>query len=166
MTVFMYVVYVRSSHNYRVVKITSPNINYFIIVGAYCHYISIYVRVLPSTDYTFTFVRCFVSISSSGFCRPTPLLQASLVSGCLLIVSSLPPCICLAIVSMHHVQCLGHMLVSGMHCYRIHAPCTMSRTCWLVACIAIVPPRVHALYSGGCSRVARSTMYISRTYAL
>ncbi len=54
--------YVRSSHNYRVVKLTSPNINYFIIAGAYCNYISIYSRVLPSTDYTVTFVTCFVSM--------------------------------------------------------------------------------------------------------
>ncbi|XP_064390853.1 gamma-aminobutyric acid type B receptor subunit 2-like [Halichondria panicea] len=45
----------------RVVKLTSPNINYFIIVGAYCNYISIYLRVLPSTDYTVTFVRCFIN---------------------------------------------------------------------------------------------------------
>ncbi len=122
MTVFMYVVYVRSSHNYRVVKITSPNINYFIIVGAYCHYISIYVRVLPSTDYTFTFVRCFVSISSSGFCRPTPLLQASLVR-----------------VFAHRI-----LPLSLYNYVLLTYPCTMSRTCWLVACIAIVAPHVHA----------------------
>ncbi|XP_064391124.1 gamma-aminobutyric acid type B receptor subunit 2-like [Halichondria panicea] len=53
----------------RVVKLTSPNINYFIIMGAYCHYISIYLRVLPSTDYTFTFVRCFIvsTINTIGY---------------------------------------------------------------------------------------------------
>ncbi len=49
--------------SFRVVKITSPNINYFIIVGAYCHYISIYFRVLPSTDYELNALRCYVSVS-------------------------------------------------------------------------------------------------------
>ena len=56
-------------------KLTSPNINYFIIMGAYCHYISIYLRVLPSTDYTFTFVRCFVSIIKYMYLRCTSCLS-------------------------------------------------------------------------------------------
>ncbi|XP_064390840.1 gamma-aminobutyric acid type B receptor subunit 2-like [Halichondria panicea] len=43
----------------RVVKITSPNINYFIIAGAYFNYIGIFFRVLPSTDYELNAIRCY-----------------------------------------------------------------------------------------------------------
>ncbi|XP_064390850.1 gamma-aminobutyric acid type B receptor subunit 2-like isoform X2 [Halichondria panicea] len=49
----------------KIVKITSPNINYIIIVGAYMMYSSIYFRILPSKDFTLNVVRCFIDYLAS-----------------------------------------------------------------------------------------------------
>ncbi len=49
------------SCNQRVIKLTSPNMNYFIILGAYILYMSIFIRVLPSIEESVNFARCIVS---------------------------------------------------------------------------------------------------------
>ena len=48
---------------HRIVRLTSPNLNYFIIAGSYIMYISIFIRLMPSGDETVNYVRCNVSIS-------------------------------------------------------------------------------------------------------
>ena len=53
---------------YRVVKLTSPNINYFVIIGAYLLYSSIFFRVLPSTNLAANSARCIVSKSHTLCC--------------------------------------------------------------------------------------------------
>ena len=45
---------------FRIVQMTSPNLNYFIIVGSYILYASVFVRLIPSTDKTVNYVRCNV----------------------------------------------------------------------------------------------------------
>ena len=57
-----------ASFTYRVVKLTSPNINYFVIVGAYLLYLHIFFRVLPSTSYAVNSARCIVSKSGMLCC--------------------------------------------------------------------------------------------------
>lgn len=48
---------------YRIVRLTSPNLNYFIIAGSYIMYSSIFIRLIPSGDETVNYVRCNVSRS-------------------------------------------------------------------------------------------------------
>ena len=48
----------------RVVKLTSPLINYFLIVGSYMMFFSIYIRVLPYTGESVNTYRCNVSLTS------------------------------------------------------------------------------------------------------
>ena len=61
---------------YRVVKLTSPLINYFLIVGSYMMFFSIYIRVLPYTGESVNTYRCNVSLTSVRnsyvrYCYPT-----------------------------------------------------------------------------------------------
>ena len=61
---------------YRVVKLTSPLINYFLIVGSYMMFSSIYIRVLPYTGESVNTYRCNVSLTSVRnsyvrYCYPT-----------------------------------------------------------------------------------------------
>ena len=46
---------------FRIVRLTSPNLNYFIIAGSYIMYSSIFMRLIPSGDETVNHVRCNVS---------------------------------------------------------------------------------------------------------
>lgn len=46
---------------YRVVRLTSPNLNYFIIAGCYIMYATTFIRLIRSTDFTANYVRCNVS---------------------------------------------------------------------------------------------------------
>ena len=60
----------------RVVKLTSPLINYFLIVGSYMMFFSIYIRVLPYTGESVNTYRCNVSLTSVRnsyvrYCYPT-----------------------------------------------------------------------------------------------
>ena len=57
----------------RVVKLTSPLINYFLIVGSYMMFFSIYIRVLPYTGESVNTYRCNVSLRNSyvRYCYPT-----------------------------------------------------------------------------------------------
>ena len=41
---------------------TSPNLNYYIIVGSLCLYVSIYFRIYPASSELFTHARCNVSV--------------------------------------------------------------------------------------------------------
>ena len=45
----------------RVIRLTSPNLNYFIIAGSYIMYTSIFIRLMPSTTETVNYFRCNVS---------------------------------------------------------------------------------------------------------
>ena len=47
---------------YRVIKLTSPNLNYFLISGAVMMYSSVYIGVLYTTDETCAQVHCIVSL--------------------------------------------------------------------------------------------------------
>ena len=47
---------------YRIVKLTSPNLNYIVIVGAIFMYGSVFSRMLPNTDQASLDVRCYVSV--------------------------------------------------------------------------------------------------------
>ena len=49
-------------NDYRIVKLTSPNLNYVIIAGAFFSYGSIFLRMLPGTDDSSLIARCDVSI--------------------------------------------------------------------------------------------------------
>lgn len=46
---------------YKVVKLSSPKLNYFIIAGAMLMYISIIFYLLSNTDESITLARCIVS---------------------------------------------------------------------------------------------------------
>ena len=46
---------------YRVIKLTSPNLNYFLVGGAVMMYSSVYVGVLYTIDETRVQVHCIVS---------------------------------------------------------------------------------------------------------
>ena len=46
----------------RVVRLTSPNLNYFIIAGSYIMYATTFIRLIRSTDFTANYVRCNVSL--------------------------------------------------------------------------------------------------------
>ena len=46
----------------RLVKLSSPNLNYFIIIGAVLMYISIFFYILPIIDTDVVFASCIVSI--------------------------------------------------------------------------------------------------------
>ena len=46
----------------RVVLLTSPKLNYFIIVGAYMIYITTIVRIVPSVDEVFVSLKCNVRL--------------------------------------------------------------------------------------------------------
>ena len=56
----------------RVVRLTSPNLNYFIIAGSYIMYASIFIRLIPSVDQTVNEVICNVSCDQ----LPTLLLKS------------------------------------------------------------------------------------------
>ena len=47
---------------YRVIKLTSPNLNYFLISGVVMMYSSVYIGLLFTTNETRVHVRCFVSL--------------------------------------------------------------------------------------------------------
>ncbi|XP_064390848.1 gamma-aminobutyric acid type B receptor subunit 2-like [Halichondria panicea] len=59
-----------TQRNKKVVKLTSPNINYFVILGAYIQFTTIYFRLLPSTDLIVNEARCIISslLIISGYC--------------------------------------------------------------------------------------------------
>ena len=46
---------------FRIVKLTSPNLNYFIILGAIFLFASIYIRVYFDSSRLYNFIRCNVS---------------------------------------------------------------------------------------------------------
>ena len=46
---------------HRVVQMTSPNLNYFIVGGALLMYISVYIDLTPSTDQDAVYTVCIVS---------------------------------------------------------------------------------------------------------
>ena len=48
---------------YRLVKLSSPNLNYFIIIGAVLMYVSIFFYILPVTDKDVVLASCIVSIN-------------------------------------------------------------------------------------------------------
>ena len=56
---------------HRIVRLTSPNLNYFIIVGCFIMYASIFIRLMPSTDEVVNFVRCNVGgvVTTTLVCR-------------------------------------------------------------------------------------------------
>lgn len=45
----------------RIVRLTSPNLNYFIIVGALCIYMSVYIRFYVTSNEIYHNIRCNVS---------------------------------------------------------------------------------------------------------
>ncbi len=45
----------------RVVQLTSPNLNYFIIGGSVLMFTSVYIGVLPTTEQSVVHVQCIVS---------------------------------------------------------------------------------------------------------
>ena len=47
---------------YRVIKLTSPNLNYFLISGVVMMYSSVYIGLLYTTNETSVHVRCIVSL--------------------------------------------------------------------------------------------------------
>lgn len=47
---------------HRIIRLTSPNLNYFIIAGCFIMYASIFIRLMPSTDKIVNYVRCNVSL--------------------------------------------------------------------------------------------------------
>ncbi len=46
---------------HRVVRLTSPVLNYLILAGISIIYVSIFFRVMPSTEYLVNAARCSVS---------------------------------------------------------------------------------------------------------
>ena len=54
---------------YSIVRLTSPNLNYYIIVGSLCLYGSIYIRIYPASSELFTHARCNVSVHITAKCR-------------------------------------------------------------------------------------------------
>ena len=75
MAVHILYIHVRDASNYvlrianlfslkcRIVKLSSPKLNYFIIAGAVFMYCSVYIHLIPSTDEVVNQVRCVVSAS-------------------------------------------------------------------------------------------------------
>ena len=55
-----YIVTYMGFHCLRVVRLTSPNLNYLIIVGSIIMYTTIIIRLIPSTDETVNYVICNV----------------------------------------------------------------------------------------------------------
>ncbi len=53
----------------RVIRLNSPNINYVIIIGSYIMNVSIFFRVMPSTDPIITLARCYVSLCNLWDCE-------------------------------------------------------------------------------------------------
>ena len=49
-------------HFGRIIRLTSPNLNYFMIVGAFMVYFSVFIRVLPTTDMLAWEFICSVSL--------------------------------------------------------------------------------------------------------
>jgi gamma-aminobutyric acid type B receptor len=56
--------------NTRVVKLTSPTINYFLIVGSFMMFLSIYIRVLPHTGEMVNIYRCNIQawVNTIAYC--------------------------------------------------------------------------------------------------
>ena len=54
---------------YSIVRLTSPNLNYYIVVGSLCLYGSIYIRIYPASSELFTHARCNVSVHITVKCR-------------------------------------------------------------------------------------------------
>ena len=52
---------------YRLVKLSSPNLNYFIIIGAVLMYISIFFYILPVTNTDVVLASCIVRLSVNFF---------------------------------------------------------------------------------------------------
>jgi len=52
----------------RIVKLTSPKLNYFVVAGALCLYGSIYFRLYPESSEIYQHVRCNVSTVVSFVC--------------------------------------------------------------------------------------------------
>ena len=46
---------------YRIIRLTSPNLNYFIVCGALILYMSVYIRMARTNNATFWKVNCHVS---------------------------------------------------------------------------------------------------------
>ena len=46
---------------YRIIRLTSPNLNYFIVCGALILYVFVYIRMAQRNDATFWKVNCHVS---------------------------------------------------------------------------------------------------------
>ena len=49
--------------DFRIVRLTSPNLNYFILAGGITLYSSVFFRLFPSDSELYTHVRCNVSQS-------------------------------------------------------------------------------------------------------
>ena len=54
--------FIQSLLNYRIVRLTSPNMNYFIILGAAVCLCAIFVHLIRSTDPEVHRIRCYVSL--------------------------------------------------------------------------------------------------------
>ena len=46
---------------YRIIRLTTPNLNYFIVCGALILYVSVYIRMARTNNATFWKVNCHVS---------------------------------------------------------------------------------------------------------
>ncbi len=63
---------------YRIVRLTSPNLNYFILLGASLLYISVFLRLYPNTGWIFTEVICNVRDHMWRVCKGIwPILMAA-----------------------------------------------------------------------------------------
>jgi len=54
---------IKTIYFFRVVRMTSPKLNYFIVTGSLLMYCSVFIQVLYSTDRTAAHIRCIVSTS-------------------------------------------------------------------------------------------------------
>ena len=45
----------------RIVKLISPNLNYFVAIGGIMLYGLVYVRIYMTSDETYNYIRCYVS---------------------------------------------------------------------------------------------------------
>ncbi len=63
-------------HVYRVMRLTSPGLNYIFLTGISVFYLSVFFRIMPSTQYTVNAVRCSVSDAHARMHAPAITLTA------------------------------------------------------------------------------------------
>ncbi|XP_064383155.1 gamma-aminobutyric acid type B receptor subunit 2-like [Halichondria panicea] len=69
-----------TQRNKRIVKLTSPNLNYFLIAGTYIMYAAVFLQLISSTVYDINYARCIMDalVYNIGYCMAFGVILAKM----------------------------------------------------------------------------------------